>query len=114
MGFMNKARELWARWRKKDEPVPTDDPRPPKVHARYAHISKPITEDVRLATQLGLHGVAAALLMRQRGHTLYTPEGRVKKQADALADECGMNNKDRRRLRGMMRRRLRELQEGAA
>lgn len=116
MDFMNKARELVAHWREKwNKPIPTSDqPITPKVQARYSHISKPITEDVRLATQLGLHGMAAHLLMNQRGHTLYTPEGRVKKHADVLAEELGMNNKDRRRLRSSMRRRLRDMQAGAA
>lgn len=123
MNFMNKARELVARWREKwGKPLPVEEDSGPRGEpdvGRYVHISKPITEDVRVATQLGLHDLADALLRNQRGHTLYTPEGRVKKRADQLADELGMNNKDRRRLRSAMRRNLRRgsawaVQGGAA
>ena len=116
MSFMKKAREMMARWLGKPLPVEEEDSGSNEKPAvgRYVHISKPITEDVQLATELGLHATADALLRNQRGHTLYTPEGRVKKHADALAQELGMNNKDRRRLRSKMRRRLREVQGGAA
>ena len=116
MSFMKKAREMMARWLGKPLPAEEEDSGSNEKPAvgRYLHISKPITEDVRFATGLGMYDLAASLLRNQRGHTLYTPEGRVKKHADALAGELGLNNKYRRRLRSAMRRRLRDMQGGAA
>lgn len=117
MKFIDKLKEIalaLAARAKEAEPIPTDDPTPPApVTDRYLHISKPISPEMRLASQLGLHGVAAKLLMDERGITYHSPERKVKKAADHLAAQLGMPNKARRRLRSKMVGRLHELQAGA-
>lgn len=108
MEYMSKARELINEWRAKwSKPVPRGTGAyrtTPEYPGRYLHVSKPITASVRLATQLELHGVAATLLMQERGVTYRSPRGVIRQQADSMAEELGLNNKQRRNLRSRMRR----------
>lgn len=76
---------------------------------RYAHVSKEIPEEATLAMQMGLPLVAEALTRRAPGQTYYSPVAAVKREADKLASRMGFNNKMRRRLRGHMVKRYREV-----
>lgn len=92
------------------ERTTTASRREAELEARvYAHVSKEIPEEVTLAMQMGLPGVAEALTRRAPGQTYYSPVAAVKREADKLASQLGFNNKQRRRLRGHMVERYREV-----
>lgn len=73
------------------------------------HVSKAVPQEVELANKLGLPGVAAEIMRRTKGVTYYSPVSHVKRRADELANEMGLSNKLRRRLRSGMVRRLEEM-----
>lgn len=116
MGLIDKMKAAWTKLSGfgNDTPPAASAPltKPGKV-LRYSHISKPISEAVQLAVKLDLPDLAASLLRKEKGITLYTPEGSVKREADSLSTKLGFNNKQRRKLRGQMVRRLNELQAAA-
>lgn len=76
------------------------------MRGRMLHVSKPITDEVWTALDWGMPDLAAAVLRRQKGITHYSPRSHVKRAADELANDMGLNNKQRRYLRGRMVRRL--------
>ena len=77
---------------------------------RTVHVSKAITDDVHMAVDWGMPDLAHALLDRAKGVTYYSPARHVKRKADELAAELGLNNKARRHLRKGMVRRLAEME----
>lgn len=76
---------------------------------RMVHVSKSITDDVLKAGDWGMPDLAHALLNGTKGVTYYSPRSHVKRRADSLANEMGLSNKLRRRLRSGMVRRLEEM-----
>ena len=80
-----------------------------QARERMVHVSKPITDEMRMAVDWGLPGVAAEIMRRTKGVTYDSPVSHVKRRADVLANEMGLSNKLRRRLRSGMVRRLEEL-----
>ena len=76
---------------------------------RVVHVSKAVPQEAELANKLGLPGVAAEIMRRTKGATYYSPRSHVKRRADELANEMGLSNKLRRRLRSGMVRRLEEM-----
>lgn len=87
----------------------TEDGTPPEVDtSRYLHVSvglQPIKEPL-LRKLLGRDYTAPSLV----GTTYNVGKNYIKRAADAL----GQNNKERRRLRTMMKRRAAVLSQGAA
>lgn len=79
---------------------------------RMVHVSKDIPDEVHMAVDWGMPSLADALLRREKGATYYSPRSHVKRRADELADEMGLSNKLRRRLRSGMVRRLEEMNDG--
>ena len=77
---------------------------------RMVHVSKAVPQEAELANKLGLPGVAAEIMRRTKGVTYYSPARHVKRKADELAAELGLNNKARLRLRRGMVRRLAEME----
>lgn len=80
---------------------------------RMVHVSKAITDDVYMALDWGMPDLAHTLLNAAKGTTYYSPRSHVKRRADELADEMGLNNKLRRKLRSSMVRRLEEMDYAA-
>lgn len=89
--------KLWFGGRDDNLPPPTA----PST-ARYLHVSKPITDDVKMAVWLGMPWVADRLLRDTVGSTYHSARRKVKLRADELAQSMGLNNKQRRRLRSRM------------
>lgn len=78
---------------------------------RYLHESttlQPVPKELRALFNGASHFIVG------KGHTYHSANAEVKKAADAIATEAGMNNKLRRRLRSKMVRRLHELEGRAA